>query len=100
MPQAGLGSPVISIRNGTLIPYAALIVVLLALGFYAILVVGPAQRALAQDQLARTIAEETRAVCERFGMRDGTSQFLDCAQALATIRQKQVDRDHAAEQGL
>ena len=43
MPQAGLGSPVISIRSGTLIPYAALIVVLLALGFYAILVVAPAQ---------------------------------------------------------
>ena len=100
MSQSSLGSSIASVRTGSLLPYAALTVLLLAVGFYALLVAGPAQRALAQDRLARAIAEETQAVCEKFGMKAGTSQFTDCAQALATIRQKQVERDLAAEEGL
>lgn len=100
MSQASLGSSISSARAGTLLPYAALTVLLLAFGLYVIFVAGPAQRALAQDQLARTIADETRAICGKFGMREGTSQFLDCAEMLATVRQKQFERDHAAEQGI
>jgi hypothetical protein len=52
-----------------------------------------------QDQLGRAIADETRAVCEKFGMTAG-SQFQDCADQLATVRQKQASRDRAAEQGI
>jgi hypothetical protein len=98
MSEASFGSP--NLRSGSLIPYAALAVLLLAVGLYSIFVSAPATRAFAKEQLARTIADENRAVCEKFGMRAGTSQFLDCAEVLATVRQKQADRDHAAEQGF
>jgi hypothetical protein len=100
MSEASLRSPVASERTSSLIPYAAFTVLLLSFGLYAVFVAGPAQRVLAQDQLTRTISEETRAACEKFGMKAGTAQFVDCADVLATVRQKQANRDHAAEQGI
>ncbi len=100
MSEASPGSPAAEVRTGSMLPYAAFVVLLLAFCLYAIFVAGPASRALAKEQLARTVAEETNAVCAKFGMKAGTSQFTDCADALAMVRQKQIDRDRAAEQGL
>jgi hypothetical protein len=98
MTEASVGSQ--GLRTGSLLHYVAIAVLLLALGLYAVFVAAPASRALGQEQLARTIADENRAVCEKFGMHAGTSQFDDCAQALAAVRQKQMDRDQAAQQGI
>ena len=100
MSEAGFGSSIASLRSGSLVPCAALAVLLAALGLYAVFVAGPATRTLGQEQLARIITDENRAVCGKFGMRAGTSQFLDCAEALASVRQKQAERDRAAEHGI
>lgn len=100
MFEANIGSRIARVGASELLPYGVLTALLVAFGLYVMLVSGPAARALAQEQLARTIADENEAVCGRLGMKTGTRQFEDCTQALATVRQNQVDRDQAAEFGL
>jgi hypothetical protein len=70
---------------------ALLLAVVAAFGLHALFVSGPAMREAAEAQLARVIADE-----DRVGMRPGTAQFADCSRELATVRQKQSDRDRAA----
>jgi hypothetical protein len=74
---------------------ALLLAVVAAFGLHALFVSGPAMREAAEAQLARIIADEDRDVCGQFGMRPGTAQFADCSRELATVRQKQSDRDRA-----
>lgn len=77
-----------------------LIAALAAGGLWAALIGGPAMRASAQQQYDHEIAGENLAFCEKFGMRAGTSGFSACTSELAVVRQKQADRDRAAELGL
>ena|SRR5436305_14893155 len=80
--------------------YSLLLAVLAAYGLYALFVGGPAMRAAADEYLERTIADEDRQFCETFGMRSGSAAFTACSRELAIIRQKQVERDNAAAQGI
>ena len=82
------------------IGYALLFAVLAAFGLHALFISGPAMRASARDDLKRTIADEDRQFCERFGVSPTSAAFTACSRELATIRQKQVDRDNAAAQGI
>ena len=82
------------------LPYALLGAVLVAFGLYAVFISGPVMRTQAQEQLARIIADEDRAVCGTFGIRAESSKFPACAQSLAMVRQKQAERDRAADQGI
>ena len=86
--------------GGSRVVYSLFVAVMVAFGLYAVFISGPALRAMAQEQLDRTIAEENRAFCEKFGMGTTTSKFVLCSQELATIRQKQADRDSAAAAGI
>jgi hypothetical protein len=70
-----------------------------ALGIHT-LVSAPAMRDAMQTELARVIADEDRDVCGQFGLRPGTSGFVTCSRELATVRQKQSDRDQAAAAGI
>jgi hypothetical protein len=79
--------------------YLLLLAVLLLLGFYAIVIAGPAMRVTANERLERALADENREVCEMFGVRSGDA-FAACSRALATIRQKQAYRDNAAANGI
>lgn len=79
---------------------ALLLAVAVAYGLHALFIAGPATRAAAQEHLEQTIADEDRRFCENFGMRSGSSAFVACSGELATIRQRQVDRDNAAAQGI
>jgi hypothetical protein len=78
------------------VPFAVLIAVLVAFGLYGVFVTGPEMRAVAQANLERTLADENRAFCEKFGMRDGTNEFAACSQELAFIRKAQSERDSQA----
>ena len=80
--------------------YSLLLAVLVACGLHALFISGPAMRIAAQEQRERAIADEDRQFCERFGMRSDGAPFDACSRALAIIRQKQVDRDNAAAQGI
>ena len=80
--------------------YSLLFAVLVAFGLHALFISGPAMRAAAHEYLERTIADEDRQFCETFGMRSGSDAFTACSRELAIIRQKQVDRDNAAAQGI
>ena len=80
--------------------YSLLLAILVACGLYALFISGPAMRAAAHEYLERTIADEDRQFCETFGMRSGSAAFTACGRELAIIRQKQVDRDNAAAQGI
>ena len=80
--------------------YAALLAVVVAFGLHALFISGPAMRAAAQVRLEQTIADEDRDVCAQFGIRPGTAQFNICSRELANVRQKQLDRDTAATQGI
>jgi hypothetical protein len=80
--------------------YALLMAVVVAYGLHALFISGPAMRADAQVQLERTLAQEDRDVCGQLGIRPGTTQFATCSRELATVRQKQADRDLAAAQGI
>lgn len=82
--------------TGSGLPFALLIVVLTAFGLYAIFVTGPAMRAVAQEKLDRTLADENSAFCAKFGMGVGTSEFAACSHELTVIREKQTDRDGEA----
>ncbi|MCK1390762.1 hypothetical protein [Bradyrhizobium sp. 1] len=79
---------------------ALLIAGLFAYGLHALFVSGPAMRDAARDTLERTIADENRQVCEMFGVPPTSAAFPACSRELAIIRQKQVDRDNAAAQGI
>jgi len=80
--------------------YALLVVVLVAFGLYAVFIAGPAMRAAAHEQVVRAVADEDRQFCERFGMRSGTDAFAACSRELSIVRQRQLDRDNAAAQGI
>lgn len=80
--------------------YSLLLAVLVAFGLHALFISGPAMRAAAHEYLERTIADEDRQFCETFGMRSGSAAFTACSKELAMIRQKQIDRDNAAAQGI
>lgn len=80
--------------------YALLVAVLVALGLHAVFIVGPAMRAAAHEQVVRVVADEDRQFCERFGMGSGTDAFAACSRELSIVRQRQVDRDNAAAQGI
>ncbi len=82
--------------TGSHLAFGLLVVVLMAFGLYAVLVAGPAMRATAQESLDRTLADENRAFCEKFGMRVGTSEFVACSQELTVIRNNQAERDSQA----
>lgn len=79
--------------------YALLLAVLLLLGLYALVIAGPAMRVAASEQLEKTLADENREICGMFGARSGDA-FAACSRVLATVRQKQTDRDNAAALGI
>ena len=76
------------------------VAVLVAWGLHAVFIAGPAMRAAAHEYVERTIADEDRQFCEKFGMRSGTDAFTACGKELSIVRQKQADRDSAAAQGI
>jgi phosphotransferase system glucose/maltose/N-acetylglucosamine-specific IIC component len=80
--------------------YALLVAVLVAFGLHAVFIAGPVMRAAAHEQVVRAVADEDRQFCERFGMRSGTDAFVACSGELSIVRQRQVDRDNAAAQGI
>lgn len=80
--------------------YALLIAAMVAFGLYAVLIAGPAMRATAHEQVVRAVADEDRQFCERFGMRSGTDTSAACSRELSIVRQRQVDRDNAAANGI
>ena len=75
---------------GRAIAVAAVGAILAAFGIYQIVVSGLALRAAAEQRLQQTIAEEDRAFCGKFGMREGTSEFASCSHELAVIRANQT----------
>ena len=79
--------------------YLLLLAVLLIYGLHALFIACPAMRAAANEQIKQAIANEDRGVCETFGARAGDA-FAACGKALATVRQKQAERDNAAAQGM
>lgn len=91
------GSAGVSVR---LFAYGLLSAVLVAVGLHVIVSAGPVARAAAREYVARAIAEEDRQFCEMFGMRSGTNAFVACSRELANVRQRQVDRDSAAVEGI
>jgi hypothetical protein len=84
----------------TVIASAVLMAAVVAYGLHAIFISGPMMREDAAANLARVIAEEDRDVCGQFGLRPDTSSFEACSRELATVRQKQSDRDKAAAAGI
>jgi hypothetical protein len=98
MSEARISSPIASLRTGNLLAF--LVAAMVAYGLYVVFVSGPAMRALGQEKLAQTLADETKAFCEKFGMRAGTSEFLDCSRELGAVRERQIERDRAADQGI
>ena len=90
-----------SVRDWRSERWLVLVTAVLGAGvLYGLFLYGQRMRAIAEDQLQQTIADEDRAFCEKFGMRAGTPQFIACSQEIGIIRQKQIDRDRAAAQGL
>lgn len=90
-----------SVRGWRSAHWLVLVIAVLGAGvLYATFISGQKMLAIAEDKLRQTVADEDRAFCEKFGMRDGTPEFVACGQGLGIIRQKQADRDRAAAQGL
>jgi len=79
---------------------ALAVAILVAWGLHAVFIAGPAMRAAAHEYVERTIADEDRQFCEKFGMRSGSDAFTACGKELSLVRQKQADRDGAAAQGI
>jgi hypothetical protein len=100
MSQLRAGSASSTDRSPSSLAFAVLIAAMLACGLYAVFVTGPAMRADAGERLSQAIADETKAFCEQFGMRAGSADFRRCSDELAAIRQKQTERDRAADQGI
>ena len=88
------------LQRPALVGYSLLLAALVAFGLYALFISGPAMRHAAHEYLVRTIADEDRQFCETFGFRAVSAAFTACSGELAIIRQKQVDRDNAAAQGI
>ncbi len=80
--------------------YAAITAILAAFGLYAVFIVGPAMRAAAHESTVRAVADEDREFCGMFGMRSGTDAFVACSRELSIVRQRQIDRDNAAAEGI
>jgi hypothetical protein len=80
--------------------YAVFAAVLVSFGLYAALVAGPDTRATTHESVMRAVVEEDHRFCEMFGMRPGTDAFAACSRELSIVRQRQVDRDTAAAQGI
>jgi|SRR6185312_6029912 hypothetical protein len=76
------------------------VAILVVWGLHAVFIAGPAMRAAAHEYVERTIADEDRQFCERFGMRSGSEAFTACGRELSIVRQNQADRDSAAAQGI
>jgi hypothetical protein len=93
-------APFATTRSPAPFAFAVFVAAMLACGLYAVFVAGPAMRAVAGERLSQDIAAETKAFCEKFGMRAGTADFLICSDELAAVRQKQTERDRAADQGI
>lgn len=83
-----------------MLAYGLLMAVVIAYGLHALFISGPAMRETAKAQLEQAIANEDRDVCAQFGIRPGTARFNACSLELSTVRQRQVDRDNAAAQGI
>ncbi len=91
------GSGNVSLRS---LAYAAVTAILAAFGLYAAFVVGPAMRVAAHESTVRAVADEDYQFCGMFGVRSGTDAFVACSRELSIVRQRQVDRDNAAAQGI
>lgn len=100
MTKAKTGTPSLARVQLPALAYSLLIAVLTAYGLHALFFSWPAMRIAAQEQLEQTIGVEDRGFCEMFGMRSGSAEFAACSRELAIIRQKQVDRENAAAQGI
>jgi hypothetical protein len=104
MPEAGSKSRPRQPTTGTLprhaLAAALLLAVVAAFGLHTLFVSGPAMRQAGEAELVRVIADEDRDVCGQFGLRPGTTSFAACSRELATVRQKQSDRDKAAAAGI
>ena len=74
--------------------------ILVAFGLHAVFIAGPVMRAAAHEAVVRAIADEDRQFCETFGMGSGTDAFTACSRELSVIRQRQVERDNAAAEGI
>ncbi len=83
-----------------MLAYGLLLAIVVAYGLHALFISGPAMRSAAQAELEQAIANEDRDVCAQFGIRPGSAQFNVCSRELANVRQKQLDRDNAATQGI
>ena len=93
------------LAGGTRVPIAWrvaywLVIAGTACGLYKAYQVGRDMRAIAQERLERTVADEDHGFCEKFGMRTGTAEYVACCRELSVIRQKQTERDRSAAQGL
>jgi hypothetical protein len=80
--------------------YGLLAAILAAFGLHAVFIAGPAMRATAHEEAVRAVADEDHRFCDMFGMRSGTEAFAACSRELSIVRQRQVDRDNAAAQGI
>ena len=95
--KTNTGSGHVPLRS---LAYALLAAILAAFGLHAVFIAGPAMRAAAHEDVARAVADEDQRFCEMFGMRSGTDAFAACSGQLSMVRQRQVDRDNAAAQGI
>lgn len=99
--KAGFGRVVHSVRGWRSTHWLLLVIAVLgAAVLYASFNYGQKMRAIAEYQLRETIAAEDRTFCEKFGGRPSTPQYIACCQELWIIRQKQADRESAADQSL
>lgn len=80
--------------------YALLAAMLAAFGLHAAFIAGSAMRAAAHEDVVRAVADEDHRFCEMFGMRLGTDAFVACGRELSIVRQRQIDRDNAAAEGI
>ena len=91
-----------SVAGATRVPVAWrvaywLVIAGTACGLYKAYQVGRDMRAMAQEQLEHTLADEDHGFCERFGMRAGSADYVACCRELSVIRQKQTERDRSAQ---
>lgn len=99
MVENRVSTPVINLAPGSL-AFPLFLAAMVACGLYAAFVAAPDMRTAAQQQLVQALTNENRSFCERFGMRDGSSEFVACSEGLAIVRQKQAERDSAAANGF